>query len=93
VRLFWPLRRYRTDGDSTDVGAALEDRLSEAMTNAITHNPVAEPGVTVIVSDTDGWLEIEIDGADGTTATIRLPAITDADTVADVVRRPTVLFR
>ena len=93
VRLFWSLRRYRTDGDSTDVGAALEDRLSEAMTNAITHNPVAEPGVTAIVTDTDGWLEIEIDGADGATAMIRLPAITDADTVADIVRRPTVLFR
>ena len=93
MRLFWPLRRYRTDGDSTDVGVALEDRLSEAMTNVITDKPVVKPDVTAIVSDTDGWLEIEIDGGDGTTATIRLPAITDADTVADVVRRPTVLFR
>lgn len=121
-------------------GAELEDALSEAMTNAITHNPVAEPGVSVTVSDVDEWIDIEIaddgpgidpmeadvvaagsetplehgsglglwlinwivtryggafeiDGDDGTTATIRLPAITDADTVADVVRRPTVLFR
>jgi PAS domain S-box-containing protein len=121
-------------------GAELEDALSEAMTNAITHNPVAEPGVTVTVGDDDEWIEIEIaddgpgidameaavvaagsetalehssglglwlinwivtryggsfeiDGdASGTTATIRLPAISDDDAIEDVARRPTVLF-
>ena len=121
-------------------GAELEEALSEAMTNAITHNPTAEPGVTVTVSDDEEWITIEItddgpgiepmeaavvaagsetelehssglglwlinwivtryggafeidgDGG-GTTATIRLPAISDDDAVDEVARRPTVLF-
>ncbi|TQQ80962.1 PAS domain S-box protein [Halonotius terrestris] len=122
-------------------GAELEAALSEAMTNAITHNPAAEPGVTVTVSDDGEWIVVEIaddgpgidameaavvaagsetplehgsglglwlinwivtryggsfdiDGdADGTTATIRLPAITPDDDIDDAARRPTVLFR
>ena len=37
------------------------------------------------VAETDG-------DANGTTATLRLPAITDDDTIEAAARRPTVLF-
>jgi len=122
-------------------GAELDAAVSEAITNAIKHNPAAEPAVSVTVHDDEEWVVIEVaddgpgidpmeaevistgsetalehgsglglwlinwivtryggalridGGPNGTTATLRLPALDDGATVDDVARPPTVLFR